>query len=100
VENIMTPQVRLTTDRAGELSMKLTTTSTLAVKGLNDTIGVAFRRRRRGPIRLVRNIWFAGIEWTVVGLLWLIWAVVSVIQLVLGTVRAVSRLTKWLLWID
>lgn len=100
VENTLTPQVRLATDRAGELSMKLTTTSTLAVKGLNDTIGVAFRRRRRGPIRLVRNIWFAGIEWTVVGLLWLIWAVVSVIQLVMGSVRGVLKLTKWLIWID
>jgi hypothetical protein len=100
VENTMTPQVRNTTDRAGELSMKVTTTSTLAVKALNDSIEVALRRRRRGPVRLVRKIWFAGIEWTVVGLLWLIWAVVSVIQLVLCSVRAVVGVTRWLLWLD
>ncbi|KIW82795.1 hypothetical protein Z517_02038 [Fonsecaea pedrosoi CBS 271.37] len=100
VENNMTPQVRMTADSAGELSMKLSTTSTLAVKELNDTIEVAFRRKRRGPIRLFRKLWFAGIEWTVVGLLWLIWAVVSVVRLALGMGRCVVRGVRWLLWID
>ncbi|OAP55174.1 hypothetical protein AYL99_10874 [Fonsecaea erecta] len=100
VENNMTPQVRLTTDSAGELSMKLSTTSTLAVKELNDSIEVAFRRKRRGPIRLFRKLWFAGIEWTVVGLLWLIWAVVSVVRFALGIGRCVIKGVRWLLWID
>ncbi|KIX06691.1 uncharacterized protein Z518_04667 [Rhinocladiella mackenziei CBS 650.93] len=100
VENTMTPQVRMTADDAGELSMKLTTTSTLAVKELNDSIGVAFRRRRRGPIRLLRKIWFAGIEWTVVGLLWFIWAIVSVIRFVLCLINGVVTTVRWLLWID
>lgn len=99
VENTMTPQVRGTADQAGELSMKLSTASTLAVKELNDTIDAAFRRRRRGPVRLFRKIWFAGIEWTVVGVLWLIWAVVSTIRLALGTVRCVGCVVSWLLWI-
>ena len=100
VENSMTPQVRGTTDSAGELSMKLSSTSTLAVKELNDTIERAFRHKRRGPIRFFRKLWFAGIEWTVVGLLWLIWAVVSVIQAFLGTGRGLAKGVKWLLWID
>ncbi|KIX93974.1 uncharacterized protein Z520_10311 [Fonsecaea multimorphosa CBS 102226] len=100
VENTMTPQVRITADSAGELSMKLSTTSTLAVKELNDSIEVAFRRKRRGPIRLFRKLWFAGIEWTVVGLLWLIWAVVSVVRFALGMGRCVIKGTRWLLWID
>ncbi|KIW26529.1 uncharacterized protein PV07_09616 [Cladophialophora immunda] len=100
VENNMTPQVRITADSAGELSMKLSTTSTLAVKELNDSIEVAFRRKRRGPIRLFRKLWFAGIEWTVVGLLWLIWAVVSVVRFTLGTGRCVVKGVRWLFWID
>lgn len=100
VENTMTPQVRATTDSAGELSMKLSTTSTLAVKELNDTIEIAFRRKRRGPIRFFRKVWFAGIEWTVVGLLWLIWAIVSIIRVVLGVLGFVTRGVRWLLWID
>lgn len=100
VENTMTPQVRGTADQAGELSMKLATTSTLAVKELNDSIERAFRRRRRGPIRLLRKVWFAGMEWTVVGVLWLIWAIVSVFQLVLNSIRCVGYTIRWLLWID
>ncbi|KIW71805.1 hypothetical protein PV04_00038 [Phialophora macrospora] len=100
VENTMTPQVRVTADSAGELSMKLSTTSTLAVKELNDTIEVAFRRKRRGPIRLFRKLWFAGIEWTVVGLLWLIWAVVSVIQAILGVGRCLIRGIRWMFWVE
>ncbi|EXJ79425.1 hypothetical protein A1O3_08927 [Capronia epimyces CBS 606.96] len=100
VEKNMTPMVRSTADKAGELSMKLTTSSTLAVKELNDSIDAAFRRRRRGPVRLARRVWFAGIEWTVVGLLWFIWAVVSLVQLILGVMRGFVKTVKWLLWIS
>lgn len=100
VENTMTPQIRMTADRAGELGMKLTTTSTLAIKGLNDSIEDAFRRRRRGPFRLVRRVWFAGIEWTVVSLLWLIWAVVSMVRFLLRFPRGVGKVASWLLWLD
>ena len=100
VDNKMTPRVRISADGAGELSMKLTTTSTLAVKDLNDTIDGALRRRRRGPVRWVRRLWFAGIEYTVVGLLWGIWAVVSIIKMVLGTIRGVIHGVRWMLWLD
>jgi len=82
------------------LSMKLSTNSNLAVKELNDTVEVAFRRKRRGPIRFFRKAWFAGIEWTVVGLLWLIWAVVSVIQGIMGLGRGLGKGVRWLFWVD
>ena len=100
VDNKMTPRVRLSADEAGELSMKLSTTSTLAVKGLNDTLDGAFRRRRRGPIRWVRRLWYASIEYTVVSLLWGIWAVVSLIRMVLVAFRGTTNTIRWLLWID
>ncbi len=100
VDNKMTPRVRLSADEAGELSMKLSTTSTMAVKGLNDTLDGAFRRRRRGPIRWVRRLWYASIEYTVVGLLWAIWAVVSLIRIVLAVFRGTKKTARWLLWID
>jgi len=100
VDNSMTPQVRATADSAGELSMKLSTTSTLAVKELNDAIEVALRRKRRGPFRFLRKMWFAGIEWTVVSLLWGIWAIVSLIRSFLTMFRGVITGVRWLLWID
>jgi len=100
VENTLTPQVRITADAAGELSIKLTTASTLAVKSLNDSIDAAFRRRKRGPFRAVRKGWFALIEWGVVGLLWFIWAIVSFFQVIFGAFRFINKTTRWLLWID
>ena len=100
VDNKMTPRVRTTADEAGKLSMKLTTTSTLAIKEMNDTIDGAIRRRRRGPIRWVRRLWYSSIEYAVVSLLWGIWAVVTLIRSVLGILTGSTRTARWLLWID
>ena len=99
VDNELTPRVRMAADQAGELSMKLSTTSTLAVKGLNDVIESVMRRRRRGPVRYVRRFGYLMIEWTVVGLLWAIWLVVTVVRICLGTVKGVWRVGRWLLWL-
>ena len=100
VENKMTPRVRKSADEAGELSMKLSSTSTLAVKGLNDAIDLAFRRRRRGPIRWVRRLWYISIEYAVVSLLWGIWAVVTLIRVFLAIFTGTINVIRWLLWID
>jgi hypothetical protein len=99
VDNQLTPRVRIAADQAGELSMKLATTSTLAVKGLNDIIDGALRRRKRGPIRYIRRVGYTLIEWTVVGLLWAIWLVVMVFRVCLGTVRGVFNAVRWLLFL-
>lgn len=100
IENKITPRVQKTADDAGELSMKLTTTSTMAIKALNDSIESAIRRRRRGPIRWVRRFWYASIERAVVGLLWAIWAIVTLVRVILALIAGSARLTRWLLWID
>jgi hypothetical protein len=99
VDNQLTPRVRIAADQAGELSTKLATTSTLAVKGLNDIIDGALRRRRRGPIRYIRRVGYTLIEWTVVGLLWAIWLVVMVFRIGLGTVKGVFNAVRWLLFL-
>jgi hypothetical protein len=99
VDNQLTPRVRTAADQAGELSMKLATTSTLAVKGLNDIIDGALRRRRRGPIRYIRRAGYTLIEWTVVGLLWAIWLMVMVFRVCFGTIRGVFNAIRWLLFL-
>lgn len=99
VDNQLTPRVRVAADQAGELSMNLATTSTLAVKGLNDIIDGALRRRRRGTIRYIRRAGYTLIEWTVVGLLWAIWLVVTVFRVGLGTVKGVFNAVRWLLFL-
>jgi hypothetical protein len=100
VENKLTPRVRAAADECGELSMKLTTTSTLAVKGLNDVIESAMRRRRRGPVRWLRRFGYGIVEWLVVGLLWGIWLVVRVVRLLVGAVTGCCGVVRWLFWLD
>jgi hypothetical protein len=100
VENTLTPRVRAAADESGELSMKLTTTSTLAVKGLNDVIEGAMRRRRRGPVRWLRRFGYGIVEWLVVGVLWGIWLMVSLVNVVVGIGRGSYRALRWLFWLD
>lgn len=100
VENMLTPRVRVAADESGELSMKLTTTSTLAVKDVNDVIDSAMRRKRRGPVRWLRRFGYGIVEWLVVGLLWAIWLVVSLVNVLVGMGRGSCRLARWLLWLD
>ncbi|RMZ82868.1 hypothetical protein DV737_g1896, partial [Chaetothyriales sp. CBS 132003] len=100
VDNKLTPRVRASADEAGELSTKLNMSSTLAVKNLNDTINRAFRRRRRGPLRSIRRLFFATIEYTVVALLWAIWAIVTVLSIFLRIVKGSIKLGRWILFLD
>lgn len=100
IENTLTPRVRAAADESGELSMKLTTTSTLAVKGLNDIIEGAMRRRRRGPVRWLRRFGYGLVEWLVVGILWGIWLVVSLVNVVVGVGRGSYGAVRWLFWLD
>jgi hypothetical protein len=99
VYNGLTPRVRKSGDEAGELSMKLSTTSTLAVKDVNERIDAAMRRRRRGPVRWLRRFAYLYIEWVVVALLWGIWAVVTALRVVRALAVFFVRATRWLLFI-
>ena len=99
VNNELTPRVRQSGDGAGELSTKLSYTSTLAVKEVNERIDAAIRRRRRGPVRWMRRFGYLCIEWVVVALLWGIWAVVSILRVVRAVLGIFIRLVKWLLFL-
>jgi hypothetical protein len=99
VENKMTPRVRQSADEAGELSIRLASTSTLAVKGVNEAIDAAMTKRVGGPMRWVRSTWYRVVEMTVVSLLWAIWAVVSIVRVFLAIVTGSVRAVRWLLWL-
>lgn len=99
VDNGLTPRVRKSGDEAGELSMKLSTTSTLAVKDVNERIDAALRKRRRGQIRWLRRFGYLCIEWVVVALLWGIWAIVSVLRVARAVIGFVVMLVRWLLFL-
>ena len=102
LENSLTPRVRTAADSAGELSQSLTTTSTLAVKQLNDAVDVAARRRRRGLFggpRLIRMLMYRSLEGIVVGILWCVWGVVSLVRFVRGVIRLLFKVLRWLFWL-
>lgn len=94
----LTPLVRGSADDADAFSTELTTTHTLAIKQLNDSINVILRRRRQ-RLRYVRRIGWAMVEWTLLGIMWLVWLVVVIVQLVRGTVRGLIKGLRWLFWL-
>lgn len=98
-ESSLFPRLQRLSDEVGELAQKLTTTSTLAVRSVNDGVVEAVRLKRRGPYRFGRALWFKLIEWGVVGLLWGIWFVVMIIRLAVGTVRGIWAILAWLFWL-
>ena len=94
----LTPLVRNSADDADSFSTELTTTHTLAIKQLNDSIDIILRRRRR-RLRYVRRIGWAMVEWTLLGIMWIVWMIVVVIRLVRGTVGGIVKGLRWLFWL-
>lgn len=94
----LTPLVRTSADDADSFSTELTTTHTLAIKQLNDSIDVILRRRRR-RLRYVRRLGWAMVEWTLLGIMWIVWMIVVIIRLVRGTLRGIVQILRWLFWL-
>ena len=92
------PHVRNSADDADTLSTELTTTHTLAVKQLNDSVDYILRRRRR-RLRYGRRIGWAVLEWTLLGIMWVVWLVVVFVRLVRGTVGGLVGGLRWLFWL-
>ena len=94
----LTPLVRTSADDADSFSTELTTTHTLAIKQLNDSIDVILRRRRR-RLRYVRRLGWAMVEWTLLGIMWIVWMIVVIIRLVRGTLGGIVKSLRWLFWL-
>ena len=94
----LTPLVRNSADDADSFSTELTTTHTLAIKQLNDSIDIILRRRRR-RLRYVRRLGWAMVEWTLLGIMWIVWMIVVIIRLVRGTVGGIVQSLRWLFWL-
>lgn len=98
VNNTLTPLVRTSADDADAFSTELTTTHTLAIKQLNDSIDIILRRRRR-RLRYTRRIGWAMVEWTLLAIMWMVWLIVVIIRLVRGTVGGLVKGLRWLFWL-
>lgn len=98
VTHKLTPLVRNSADDADAFSTELTTTHTLAIKQLNDSINTVLRRRRR-RLRYLRRIGWATVEWTLLGIMWMVWLVVVIVRLVRGTLAGLIKGLRWLFWL-
>lgn len=94
----LTPLVRDSADDADNLSTELTTTHTLAVKQLHDGIDGILRRRRR-RLRWVRRGGWAMLEWTLLGIMWMIWFCVVIVRLIRCVVGGFVRAVRWFFWL-
>ena len=94
----LTPLGRASADDADDLSTELTTTHTLAVKQLNDSVDLILRRRRR-RLRWIRRGGWAVLEWTLLGIMWMIWFFVVVIRLVRAFIGGFVAAVRWLFWL-
>lgn len=94
----LTPLVRASADDADAFSTELTTTHTLAIKQLNDSVDTILRRRRR-RLRNLRRIGWAMVEWTLLGVMWMVWLAVVIVRLVRGTVGGLVKGLRWLFWL-
>ncbi|MCJ1456746.1 hypothetical protein MMC28_007110 [Mycoblastus sanguinarius] len=94
----LTPQVRASADDADAFSTELTTTCTLAVKQLNDSVDLILRRRRR-KLRWIRRGGWAVLEWTLLGIMWMVWFIVVIVRLIRRTIGGFIQGLKWLFWL-
>ena len=94
----LTPLVRACADDADAFGAELTTTHTLAVKQLNDSVNHIMRRRRR-RLKWIRRAGYVFLEWTLLGIMWWVWLVVVIIRLIRGGIGGIMRAVRWILWL-
>lgn len=98
IEVVLGPMLASVADGADALNEQLTTSCTLAVQGINDEAAAMARRKRR-QMRWVRRGGYVLLEWAVLGVMWWVWLVVVVLNIVRGVFRVVLGTVRWVLWI-
>ena len=98
IRNQFTPLVRACADDADAFGAELTTTQTLAVKQLNDSVTQIMRRRRR-RLKWIRRAGYVLLEWTLLGIMWWAWLVVVVIRFIRGGLGGILSAVRWILWL-
>lgn len=95
VSDNLTARVHETSDGADAFTVELTTQQTLRVKQVDDAVDAMLRRRRR-QWRVLKKFGFKLLEWGVLGVMWGIWGVVVLVNLVRGLLAGVGRVVRWL----
>ncbi|KAL1899358.1 hypothetical protein Cpir12675_001474 [Ceratocystis pirilliformis] len=89
---------RRTADEADEASRGMAMSQGLKAKRVEESIEKMLRRKRRRFRWLRRGMWL-GLEWVLIGIMWYVWFVVTIMQIVLGVGKGVVRGVRWLFWL-
>ena len=98
ISDSLTPMTRRASDEADEVIKDLATSQTLTVKSLMDKMEIMMRRRRKRFRWLRRGGWLL-VEWALVGVMWYVWFMVMLAQIVRAVVKGVVGSVRWLLWL-
>lgn len=98
IEMGLMPMLASVSDGADALNEQLTTSCTLAVNGINDEAAAIARRKRR-QMRWVRRGGYVLLEWAVLGVMWWVWLLVVVFNIVRGVFRVGVGTVRWVLWV-
>ncbi|ORY19733.1 hypothetical protein BCR34DRAFT_551598 [Clohesyomyces aquaticus] len=98
IESDLFARVRDSADEAVRITSGVSGTAPLAVKQVSDEIDRMIRMRRR-RMKWVRRVGWVLVEWALVGLMWWLWLIVTILGSVRRVFGAVWSVMKWLLWI-
>ncbi|KKA30270.1 hypothetical protein TD95_004382 [Thielaviopsis punctulata] len=90
--------VRQAADDADEANRNMVMSQGLKAKRAEEAIDKMLRRKRRRFRWLRRGMWL-GVEWMLVGIMWSVWLVVTVVGAVMGMGRGIGRAVRWLCWL-
>ncbi|RKF65299.1 hypothetical protein OnM2_010002 [Erysiphe neolycopersici] len=94
----LTPMARSAADEADSLSRDLVIDHRLAVTQIADQI-TQLKRRRKARLRWLGRGWWVVLEWVLIGIMWLVWLIVVIIRIVLGTGKIVIGGIRWFFWL-
>lgn len=98
ISGSLTQRTRAVASAAEDLCTELNTTSTLAVKQLNDSLDKGIRKRNR-RLRWLRRVGFVILEWALVGIMWWVWLIVMVWKVTRGIGKGTVSGIRWILWL-
>ena len=91
----LTHAVHNSSDDADAFNVRLNTEQTLRIRQVDDAVDEMLKLRRR-QWRVLRGAGFLLLEWTFIGIMWGIWAVVACVNVVKKMFKALLALVRWL----
>ncbi|KAI0140427.1 hypothetical protein GGR57DRAFT_426151 [Xylariaceae sp. FL1272] len=86
------------TDEADEVGNDIVDSQRLKVQTVTEAMDKMLRTRRR-RFRWVRRAGWLALEWVLVGFMWYVWFVVVLTRILIGGVRGVVGVGRWLFWL-